>query len=132
MQSKEQKLLRLIDSPDKETKDLGELTLVNSLTKRNIIFWYIELEKRKTIGDQLYEKIINILGHGKPPIESIEHMVTFMKNEDIDEKSLSKFFSYYNNYVYGMISGYWPIEKRRNFKKLINVNSTTTESNTDL
>jgi len=55
-----------------------------------------------------------------------------MKNEDIDEKSLSKFFSYYNNYIYGVISGYWPLEKRRNFKKLINVNSTTTESNTDL
>lgn len=138
MQLEKQKLINLLYSKDIDNVQLGLLALTTKLNSSNVLYWYIALESvSKYITPELKSKMNDLLGWDtdKPPMEHMEDMVTYMQSKKADADSVSKFFEYYNNYLFNLISYKWRTIDRINIKEQIpalNVSEFTAKPNKDL
>jgi len=140
MQLQEKKILKLIESNDEQNNKLGQLALVSILNNQNVIHWYIILDSikdKKKINDDLSNKMNELLdwSFNKKAIESMALMLEFIQKGDSSIESIEKYFTFYNNYLFSLMSHSWPTEKRKSIKlqiPLLNARRLTTESHKDL
>ena len=140
MQSQDKKIKRLIDSKDEQNNKLGQLALVSILNKDNVLYWYMELDVKKgnmKFDESLDKKVYELLGWPlvKPAMESLEKMVNFIQINCPSQKSIERFFTFYNNYLFSLMSHNWTTEQRKSVKSQIpqlNVSRPATESYEDL
>jgi hypothetical protein len=140
MQSQEKKIKRLLDSEDPENHKLGQLALFSILNKNNVLYWYLSMEPIKNLiqaDEALYKKMTDLLGWQaqRPAMESLSKMVRFIQDNKPSVKSIEKFFAYYNQYLYNLMSNSWTTETRISIKSQIpqlNVSTTSTKSHEDL
>lgn len=140
MQSKEKKIKKLIDSEDPSNHNLGQLAILSSVCKENVLYWYLELEQKKDImkfNSDLEIKMTDLLGWhpSKPAMEHLSKMVEFIQTYCPSQSSIEKFFAYYNEYLFSLMSHSWTTEIRKSVKSQIpqlNVSTTPTEPYEDL
>jgi hypothetical protein len=140
MQSQEKKIKRLLESKDVENHKLGQLALLSVLDKDNALYWYLTLEPIKSSikpDDDLYKKMTELLTWSAhtPGMECLAKMVTYIQINHPSHASIEKFFAYYNEYLYSLLSYKWTSEIRKSVKSQIpqlNVSTTPTKSNEDL
>lgn len=140
MQSQEKKIKRLLESEDPENHKLGQLALLSILDGRNVLYWYLTLEPIKVSikpDDDLYKKMTELLTWSShtPGMECLAKMVTYIQVNHPSQPSIEKFFAYYNDYLYSLLSHTWTSEIRKSVKSQIpqlNVSTTPTKSNEDL
>ena len=140
MQSQEKKINKLLESNDPENHKLGQLTLLSILDKRNVLYWYLTLEPLKSsikANEDLDKKISELLTWPSytPGIECLAKMVTFIQVNHPSHLSIEKFFAYYNEYLYSLLSHTWTTEIRKSTKSQIpqlNVSKPPTKSHEDL
>lgn len=139
MQSKDTKIIRLLKSEDEDTVKLGQLSLIGELNLNNVIYWYLYFETKITfenIVDELKEKFNSLLGWDvtkKHAITKISDMMSHMQNNNTESKSVIKFFEYYNEYLYGIVSSGWSASKVKQMKnELRDVNIIAAQSDKDL
>ena len=138
MQSKDQKIYKLILSEDDDARQLGQQALLGHLSKENVIYWYILLEKyRDILNTSLTLKISEILEWPSEslPLENLSKIVRFMQVGEPNAESVLKFTQYYNDYLLNLIMQPWTVEKRKeclNQINQINDNKSSTKSNKDL
>lgn len=140
MQSQEKKIIKLLKSNDPENHKLGQLALLSVIDASNVIYWYITLEPLKAHIKQdvdLHKKISEILGwpSNLPAMECLAKMLTHIQVNCPSPSSIEKFFAYYNDYLFGLMSHTWTPEIRKSIKLQIpqlNVSTTSTKSNEDL
>lgn len=124
MQSQNQKIIQLIKSNDKENVKLGELTLLKVLNKNNALFWYLELEPiMQTIHADIAINIVELLQWPlyKPAMENIQNIIDHMSKNPPNVDTLEKFFNYYNQYLFGIISATWDKDKVSYNKNNLNI-----------
>lgn len=115
MHSKETlKTLKLLNSEDQENNVLAQLIIQNLLTKENVIFWYIALEKYQFFNSDLTVKLTTLLGWpaSSHPIEKYVDIIKFMQDNEPDAKSVFKFMEHYNEYLYSTITSNWTRDQR--------------------
>ena len=140
MQSQEKKIKRLIESDDPENHKLGQLALLSILDGRNVLYWYLTLEPMKSsikANEDLYNKMTDLLTWSShtPGIECLAKMVTYIQVNHPTQSSIEKFFAYYNEYLYSLMSHTWTTEIRKSVKSQIpqlNVSTIATKSDEDL
>lgn len=140
MQSQEKKIKRLLESKDVENHKLGQLALLSILDGRNVLYWYLTLEplKGSIIADEdLHKKISELLTWPShtPGMECLAKMVTYIQVNHPTQPSIEKFFAYYNEYLYSLLSHTWNAEIRKSVKSQIpqlNVSKPPTKSHEDL
>ena len=140
MQSQEKKIKKLLDSEDAENHNLAQLSLITLLKKENVLYWYLTIEPIKNkveFDEELYVKMTDLLGWNsiKPPMECLAKMVSFIQQNYPSPLNIEKFFAYYNEYIYSMMSHSWTKENRISIKSQIpqlNVSTTATKSHKDL
>jgi hypothetical protein len=140
MQSQEKKIKKLIESNDPENHKLGQLALLSILDGRNVLYWYLTLEPLKSsilADESLYKKMSELLTWSAhtPGMECLAKMVTYIQVNQPAPYSIEKFFAYYNEYCYSLMSHTWATEIRKSVKSQIpqlNVSTTPTKSNEDL
>jgi hypothetical protein len=140
MQSQEKKIKRLLDSKDPENHKLGQLAIISCLNKDNVLYWYLDLEVKKGLmkfDEELNSKMSELLGWSslKPTIECLAKMISFIQENCPSKLSIEKFFAYYNNYLYGLMSHTWTSDVRKSIKSQIpqlNVSTTPAKSHEDL
>jgi hypothetical protein len=140
MQLQEKKIKKLLDSEDPENHKLGQLALLSILDGRNVLYWYLTLEPMKVSfkpDDDLYKKMTELLTWSAhtPGMECLAKMVTYIQVNHPAQHSIEKFFAYYNEYLYSLLSHTWTTEIRKSVKSQIpqlNVNKPPTKSNEDL
>ncbi len=119
MQSKEQKIIKLINSEDEENQNLGNLLMLSAINKDNALYWYLTIDQyRKKITNDVIELLTNTLGFdcSQYSLEQINVITRHIKTSTPDAPTINLFFKLYNEYVYSMISAQWPIEKQFNIK----------------
>lgn len=115
MHSKETlKTLKLLSSEDQENNVLAQLIIQNLLTKENVIFWYIALEKYQFFNSDLTVKLTTLLGWpaSSHTIEKYVDIIKFMQDNEPDAKSVFKFMEHYNEYLYSTITSNWTRDQR--------------------
>ncbi len=140
MQLQEKKIKRLLESKDPENHKLGQLALLSILDKRNVLYWYLTLEPIKgsiKANEDLDKKMTELLTWPSytPAMECLAKMVTYIQVNHPAQPSIEKFFAYYNEYLYNLLSFTWTAEIRKSVKSQIpqlNVSTTPTKSNEDL
>jgi len=139
MHSKETlKILRLLNSEDQENNVLAQLIIQNLLTKENVIFWYIALEKYQFFNSDLTVKLNKLLGWpiSSHPIEKYKDIIKFMQDNEPDAKSVLKFMEHYNEYLYSTITSNWTRDQRILIKSQIEnenyIHRLSKRSNKDL
>ena len=140
MHSQEKKITRLLNSEDVENQNLAKLSLITLLKKENVLYWYLTIEPIKNkveFDEELYVKMTDLLGWNsiKPPMECLAKMVSFIQQNYPSPLNIEKFFAYYNEYMYSMMSHSWTKENRISIKSQIpqlNVSTTATKSHKDL
>ena len=140
MQSQEKKIKKLLESKDPENHKLGQLALFSVLDERNVLYWYLTLEPIKgsiKADDDLHKKMTKLLTWSShtPGIECLAKMVTYIQVNHPSPTSIEKFFAYYNEYLYNLMSHTWNAELRKSIKSQIpqlNVSTTPTKSHEDL
>lgn len=140
MQLQEKKIKRLLESKDPENHKLGQLALLSILDKRNVLYWYLTLEPIKSsikANEDLDKKMTELLTWSShtPAMECLAKMVTYIQVNHPAQPSIEKFFAYYNEYLYNLLSFTWTAEIRKSVKSQIpqlNVSTTPTKSNEDL
>lgn len=140
MQSQEKKIKKLLESKDPENHKLGQLALLSILDERNVLYWYLTLEPMKSsikINEDLYNKMTELLTWSShtPGIECLAKMVTYIQVNHPTHTSIEKFFAYYNDYLYSLLSHTWTAEIRKSVKSQIpqlNVSKLTTKPDEDL
>jgi hypothetical protein len=140
MQSQEKKIKKLLESKDPENHKLGQLALLSILDGRNVLYWYLTLEPIKgsiKADEDLHKKITELLTWSShtPGIECLAKMVTYIQVNHPSQHSIEKFFAYYNEYLYNLMSHTWTAELRKSIKSQIpqlNVSTTPTKSHEDL
>jgi hypothetical protein len=140
MHSQEKKIKRLLDSEDPENHNLAQLSLITLLKKENVLYWYLTMEPIKDkikVDKDLYVKMTDLLGWNamKPSMEFLAKMVSFIQQNYPSPLSIEKFFAYYNEYLYSLMSHSWTTDARLSLKSQIpqlNVSTTSTKSNKDL
>lgn len=118
MQLKDLKILKLLDSPDGENKKLGAGILEKYLTKQNVVFWYVELEKRKIISEGLITKFTEHLGWpgDKAVITYIKECINHINKNHGSPQSGATLIKYYNNYITSLMTEEWTTQDRNIFK----------------
>lgn len=118
MQLKDRKILSLLDSTDTESKNLGISILTTHLTKQNVIFWYIELEKRQILEESLLKKITENLGWegDKAVLSNIEKCINHISANHGSPESGATLIKYYNNYLTSLMAHKWTTPERNIFK----------------
>ena len=138
MQSEEQKILRLIRSLDEENKNLGQLALLKNLKESNVIFWYLELETIRTeLLSDVKTKMTELLGWSveKLALENLDKIMSFIQSKEPSPLVINKFFNYYNQYLYSLLSQSWHTQIKSEIKNQIhalNGEQFSTESIQDL
>ena len=138
MQSEEQKILRLIRSLDEENKNLGQLALLKNLKESNVIFWYLELETIRTeLLSDVKTKMTELLGWSveKLALENLDKIMSFIQSKEPSPLVINKFFNYYNQYLYSLLSQSWQTQIKSEIKNQIhalNGEQFSTESIQDL
>jgi hypothetical protein len=140
MQSQEKKIKKLLDSEDAENHNLAQLSLITLLKKENVLYWYLTMEPIKNrikVDNDLYVKMTELLGWSamKPGMEVLSQMVNFIQVNYPSPHSIEKFFAYYNEYLYSLMSHSWTKDARISAKSQIpqlNVSTTSTKSYKDL
>lgn len=130
MQSKDLKILNLINSPDKDTSDLGYLTLNGILTKENVIYWYLTLcgnlvnIPEKTINK--FEELVDwTFSHTHVNYKKCALHIAENKG---DLKSMMMLMKHQNNMLLSIMTQRMSPEESINCKKeLSHVNFTTTK-----
>lgn len=133
MQLKDRKILSLLDSSDTESKNLGISILTTHLTKQNVIFWYIELEKRQILEESLLKKITENLGWegDKAVLSNIDKCINHISDNHGSPESGATLIKYYNNYLTSLMVHKWTTTERNIFKDEVfkNVYHITAKSN---
>lgn len=133
MQLKDRKILSLLDSSDTESKNLGISILTTHLTKQNVIFWYIELEKRQILEESLLKKITENLGWegDKAVLSNIDKCINHISDNHGSPESGATLIKYYNNYLTSLMTHKWTTTERNIFKDEVfkNVYHITAKSN---
>lgn len=140
MQLQEKKIKKLLESKDPENHKLGQLALLSILDGRNVLYWYLTLEPMKSsieADKDLHKKMTELLTWSShtPAMECLAKMVTYIQVNHPTQPSIEKFFAYYNEYLYNLLSFTWTAEIRKSVKSQIpqlNVSTTPTKSNEDL
>ena len=140
MQSQEKKIKRLLESKDIENHKLGQLALLSVLDKDNALYWYLTLEPIKgsiKADEDLHKKMTDLLEWPSytPAMECLTKMVGYIQSNCPSQSSIEKFFVYYNEYLYSLMSSTWTAEIRKSVKLQIpqlNVSTTPTKSHEDL
>lgn len=138
MQSEKQKITNLLYSKDIDNVRLGLLALSSKINSSNVLYWYMTLGQiSKEVSPELQNKMSDLLGWNaeQTPMEHMQDMVTYMQSKKVDLDSVSKFFEYYNNYLFNLISHKWKVIDRINVKEKIpalNVSEFTAKLNEDL
>lgn len=140
MQSQEKKIKRLLSSNDPENHKLGQLALLSVIDQSNVIYWYLSLEPIKgSIKEDkdLHTKMSELLGWSSklPAMECLAKMVEHIQTHCPSQPSIEKFFAYYNEYLFSLMSHTWTSEIRKSIKSQIpqlNVSTTPTKSHEDL
>jgi hypothetical protein len=140
MHSQEKKIKRLLDSEDPENHNLAQLSLITLLKQENVLYWYLTMEPIKDkikVDKDLYTKMTELLGWNaiKPALENLSQMVSFIQVNYPSALSVEKFFAYYNEYLYSLMSHSWTTDARKSLKLQIpqlNVSTTPTKSHKDL
>ena len=133
MQLKDRKILKLLTSQDSENKELGEKILNNHLTKQNVIFWYIKLEKNLIIPKaDINLKFNELLGwsNEKKVLTCFSLCIEHIRNNHGSVESGAALMHFYNNYITARMTQSWSLQERQTFKEniFIHVVSTTAES----
>ena len=140
MQSQDKKIKRLLESKDVENHKLGQLALLSILDGRNVLYWYLTLEPIKSSikeDKDLHTKMSELLGWPShtPAMECLAKMVAYIQSNCPSQSSIEKFFAYYNEYLYSLLSHTWNAEIRKSIKSQIpqlNVSKPPTKSHEDL
>ena len=139
MQLQEKKINRLLKSKDAENQKLGKLALLSILDKDNVIYWYLTLDSLTDINtdDELHKTITKLLGWSsyRPAMECFGKIITYIQTNRPSPLSIEKFFAYYSEYLYSLMSSTWTTEERKSIKSQIpqlNVSTASTKSNEDL
>jgi len=119
MQLKDRKILSLLDSTDTESKNLGISVLTTHLTKQNVIFWYIELEKRQILEESLLKKITENLGWqgDKAVLSNIDKCINHISDNRGTPESGASLIKYYNNYLTSLMTHKWSATERDSYKE---------------
>lgn len=104
MQSKEEKILNLINSNDSENNILGFLLLKEEINSENVVYWNITLDKilplKKNISEvsEVITKINKFLfnDQDKHAIQSLTLMADYMINNKVNTKSIEAFIKLNN------------------------------------
>ena len=117
-----QKIIRLLKSEDPEQKRLGELTLIKKANKANMPYWYIKLEPLiNNLSSETIQYLESICpwSTSQPVINRMAELVTHISLNPCEAYVIETFFTYYNNYVFGMMTDTWDHEKRQEVLKQI-------------
>lgn len=139
MQSQEKKIIKLLKSEDTENHKLGQLSVLSLLDKDNIVYWYLTLDSFTDISSdaELHKKMTKLLGWPsyRPAMESLAKIVNYIAANRPSPLSIEKFFAYYSEYLYSLMSNDWTTEERKSIKSQIpqlNVSTTSAKSHEDL
>jgi hypothetical protein len=136
MQLKDRKILKLLDSSDTENQNLGTTILKTHLTKQNVIFWYIELEKRKILNAELLETITENLGWegDNAVLSNIDKCINHISDNHGSPESGATLIKYYNNYLASLMTHKWTTAERDSYKEELfkHVYLITAKPNKDL
>lgn len=139
MQLQEKKIKRLLKSEDAENHKLGQLALLSILNKDNVVYWYLTLDSFTDINldAELHKKMTELLGWTsyRPAMESLAKIVNYIAANHPSPLSIEKFFAYYSEYLYSLMSNDWTTEERKSIKSQIpqlNVSTASTKSHEDL
>ena len=137
MHSQEKKIKRLLESKDPENQKIAQLTLMATLNTENVLYWVLTLDplnNKMKFEEGLFDKMSELVGWStlSPAIENLSKMVQFIQINRPSVASVEKFFEFYNEYLYNLMSFTWQSEDRIALKSQIpqlNVSTTPTKSN---
>jgi hypothetical protein len=123
MQSKEQKILKLLKSEDQENQNLGNLTLQSYINKDNALYFYLATD---SIKEKLDAKSIDLitthagLNAKQFALENLSKIMETMQQNKPHLLTINLFFAQYNDYLYGILSMAWSKSDRVETRKQIN------------